>query len=351
MRKIKVAINGFGRVGRAFFRQAVREFSGLEVVAINDLMSPQNLFYLLNHDSVYGRPEKVFSLVGKSNDLLMTWSLDEDWLVNEKFIKLFHEKDPQKLPWQNLGIDVVVDATGIFDTYETLSTHLKAGAKRVVLTAPTKDPKVAMATINVGDEIWASSPITSNASCTTNATAPLIKVLGQTVGIQSAVINTIHAYTASQSLVDGPDRKDDFRRTRAAAVNISPSSTGAAKAVSKVVKELENKFDGIAVRVPVVAGSLLDLTFIARKPTTVQEITDILVRASVEDQWNGILGVTEDPLVSTDIIKDPRATIVDLAMTRVVDGDLVKILSWYDNEWGYCATLVRHVLKVAQYLD
>ena len=326
---IKVAINGFGRIGRLFFRQA-KEAGDIQVVAINDLGDLDNLSYLLKYDSVYGKFEKGL-----------------------KGVEIFKEKDPAKLPWKKLKIDIVVEATGVFDSYEKAKVHIKAGAKRVVITAPAKDSdgengRTILSGVNEKD--MGACSITSNGSCTTNAASPVIEILSLNPGIQKAVLNTTHGYTATQSLVDGPSRGKDVRRGRAAAQNIIPSSTGAAVTVTRAIPELEGKFDGIALRVPVVAGSIADITFISKKKTSVKEINSILSKAAESAQWKGILKVTEDPVVSSDILKEPYSAIVDLNLTRVVDGDLVKVLSWYDNEWGYVTTLIRHVMISAKAL-
>lgn len=346
MPKTTIAINGFGRIGRMFFRQAfaspaeasAKEGTSLRIAAINDLGSPENLAYLLRHDTVYGPYEKSVALN------------DGSLVVDGNTIALSQEKDPAKLPWKSLDIDIVVEATGVFESAEKAKAHLDAGAKRVVLTAPAKDDETATATPNVNEGAIASATITSNASCTTNAATPVMAVMLKNPGIRKAIANTIHGYTATQSLVDGPDRHGDFRRGRAAAVNIVPSSTGAALAATKAVPELAGKFDGLAIRVPVVSGSLLDFTFLANRPTSAEEINTIFRQAAQDLGWQGILAVTEEPLVSSDIVRNPHGSVVDLAMTRVVDEDLVKVLAWYDNEWGYSAMLLKHVLKVAEFL-
>lgn len=324
---IRVAINGFGRIGRAFYKLA-QEREGLKVVAVNDLGNKENLEYLLKYDSVYGK-----------------W----DGILDAKFLQ---EKDPSKLPWKDLNIDVVVESTGFFTTYAGAKAHLDAGAKRVVVTAPMKDepvPGIEGATVLMGvnEEKLATCVITSNASCTTNAGSPLIAILDEALGIEKAVLNTTHGYTASQSLVDGPSRKG-FREGRAAAQNIIPSSTGAAIAVTKAFTKLEGLFDGISVRVPVVAGSLVDVTFIAKRNTTAEEVNNILREAAKNLRWQGIFTATDEELVSSDIIGSPYGSIADLPMTRVVGGNLVKVLAFYDNEWGYAHTLVDHVVKLGQ---
>jgi len=344
---IRIAINGFGRIGRTFLRQAFGH-PKLDFVAINDLGSPENLAYLLKYDSVYGPYEKSVEVK------------DGKLVVDGKDIELLQEKDPSKLPWGKLGIDIVVESTGVFESHDKSTPHLDAGAKRVVITAPAKDEVTPTSTPNVGEEFLKSDKITSNASCTTNAVTPVMAIMMKEPGIKKAILNTVHAYTATQGLVDGPSaakalegkpgHKDDFRRARAAAVNISPSTTGAALAATKAIPELAGKFDGIATRVPVICGSLIDFTFIAERSTSVEEINNIFRKAAQEEQWKDILAVTEEPIVSTDILRQPYGSIVDLAMTRVIDGDLVKVLAWYDNEWGYGAMLLKHILAVAQLL-
>ncbi len=331
---IKIAINGFGRIGRIFFRQAFGS-ADFDIVAINDLGSPENLAYLLKYDTAYGKYAK--NVQAKDGSLV----------VDGKEIKVLSEKDPANLPWKELGIDIVIESTGAFDSKEKSMPHIKAGAKRVVITAPSKD-EAAIATPNVGISNLSLDVITSNGSCTTNATNPVDAVMLTNPGIKKAVLNTVHAYTALQGLVDGPDRGTYFRRSRAAAQNIVPYITGAAKTTTKVITELEGKFDGLAIRVPVISGSLIDFTFLAGRSTSVEEINSIFKEAAAQPEWQGILTTTEEQLVSSDILGNPHGSIVDLALTKVVDGDLVKVFSWYDNEWGYCAMLLRHVIEVAK---
>ncbi|MCP6719948.1 MAG: type I glyceraldehyde-3-phosphate dehydrogenase [Patescibacteria group bacterium] len=331
----KIAINGFGRIGRLFFRQAFGN-KDIDIVAINDLGDCENLAYLLKYDTVYGRYDKT---VEAKNSKLV---------VDGKSITFIQEKNPSDLPWKKLGVDIVIESTGVFDSYEKARVHLDAGAKRVILTAPAKDPdgtegKTVLMGVNEGE--LESVVLSSNASCTTNAASPVIRILSLNPGIKKAILNTVHGYTATQNLVDGPTRSKDVRRGRAAAQNIIPSTTGAATAVTRAIKELENKFDGIAMRVPVIIGSVADITFISKRNTTVSEINEILRDAASKPLWDGILKVVDDPIVSSDIIGEPYGAIVDLSFTRVVDGDLVKVLSWYDNEWGYVATLVKHVVN------
>ena len=337
---MRIAINGFGRIGRVFFRQAFGH-KGIDVVAINDLGSVDNLAYLLKYDSVYGKYDKEVSR--KKDD-------EHHIVVDGKDVRFFQAGDPAKLPWKDLKIDVVVESTGVFDSFEKASPHLDAGAKSVVITAPAKDDNASVTfTPNVGADLIEKSRITSNASCTTNAATPVTAIMMQNPGIKKAVLNTVHGYTATQNLVDGPDKKD-FRRGRAAAVNIVPSSTGAADAVIKAAPFMKGKFDGIAMRVPVISGSLIDFTFVASRETSVDEINDIFRKAARAPEWKGILRVCEEPIVSSDILGEEYGSIVDLAFTRVVGGDLVKILSWYDNEWGYGAMLLKHVESLKDYL-
>ena len=326
---IRVAINGAGRIGRAFYKLAV-ERPGVEVVAVNDLGDRENIEYILKHDTVYG-----------------------NW--NGKFdVKFFQEKDPTNLPWKELDIDIVVESTGFFASYASSKAHLDAGAKRVVVTAPMKDEPVGSTEgdtvlMGVNEEKLSTCLITSNASCTTNAGSPLIAILDEAIGVEKAVLNTTHGYTASQSLVDGPSKRG-FREGRAAAQNIVPSSTGAAIAVTKAFTKLQGLFGGIAIRVPIVSGSLVDITFVAKRKTSVEEVNNILKKAASEKRWKGIFTVTEEELVSSDILGSPYGSIADLNLTRVVGGNLVKVLSWYDNEVGYCYTLLDHVVKLGSHI-
>jgi glyceraldehyde 3-phosphate dehydrogenase len=335
---IKIAINGFGRIGRTFFRQAFGR-EEVEIVAVNDLTDEENLAYLLKYDTVYGRYDKEVGVAREGN---------RNYLVVEgKKILSLTEREPANLPWKDLDIDVVIESTGIFTSSDKASAHLKAGAKRVVISAPAKG-EVEQAVCGANEDRLSSpslGEITSNASCTTNAVVPVAAVLMQKPGVKKAILNTVHGYTASQGLVDGPDAKD-FRRGRAAAQNIVPSSTGAAKATAKSLSSYEKIFDGIAIRVPVIAGSIIDFTFVSKKKTSVEEINSILKEAAKSEKWKGMLKVSEEPLVSSDIIGEPYGSVVDLACTRVVDGDLVKVLSWYDNEWGYSHTLLEHTIRV-----
>lgn len=339
MQKVRVAINGFGRIGRAFFKLAW-ERDDIEVVAINDLGTLESLSYLLKYDSVYGRAP--FSVDFSNGNLVV---FDDRKKTETKFVS---SKDAAGLPWKDLDIDMVVESTGLFTSYEKAKFHLDQGAKHVVISAPAKDEDGATIAetilLGVNEEKFGTCDITSNASCTTNAASPLIAVLHESLGIEKAILNTVHGYTASQALVDGPSKKD-LREGRAAAENIVPSSTGAAIAVTKAFPALKGLFDGISIRVPVPCGSLVDVTFISKKSTSVEEVNKILTEASATERFRGLLTVTNEPIVSTDILGVTIPSIVDLAMTRVVGGNLVKVMAWYDNEMGYTQTLINHVLK------
>ncbi len=335
-KKINVAINGFGRIGRAFMRVALSR-PEINIVAVNDLGDIANLAYLLKYDTAYGA--FPYDVEAKDGSLF----------INGKEIKYFSSAKPEELPWKDLNIDVVVESTGFFTSFEKSKAHLDGGAKRVVISAPAKGeplPGIESATVLMGinDDKLATCQITSNASCTTNSASPVIAILDETLGIEKAILNTVHAYTASQSIVDGP--KKDFREGRAAAQNIIPTSTGAAIAVTKALPQLSGKFDGISMRVPVVAGSIVDITFISKRPTTVEEVNSILEKAGEDPRWEGIFTATDEQIVSSDIIGSKYASVADLSMTRVVDGNLVKVLAWYDNEMGYTHTLVKHVVKL-----
>ncbi|MEI7709200.1 MAG: type I glyceraldehyde-3-phosphate dehydrogenase [bacterium] len=336
MKTIKVGINGFGRIGRAFLKVAW-DRPEIEIVAVNDLGSVDNLAYLLKHDTVYREWKHDIKADGQT------------LIIDGKKVKVLAEKDPAMLPWKDLGVDVVVESTGLFVTFDKASAHLKAGAKKVVISAPAKkgeDESVMGETILLGvnENKFGTCDITSNASCTTNAASPLIAILDEALGIEKALLNTVHGYTASQSIVDGTNKKD-FREGRAAAQNIVPSSTGAAIAVTKAFTKLTGLFDGISMRVPVPAGSIVDITFISKKETTAEEVNAILKKASQDKRWAGVFTVTEEDLVSSDILGSQYGSIADLKLTRVVGGNLVKVMGWYDNEMGYTYTLVDHVIK------
>lgn len=340
MKKAKIAINGFGRIGRSFFKLAITR-PELEVVAINDLGDLENLAYLLKYDSAYGRYDKEIKV--ESGKLK----------VDGKEYIFLQQKDPGLLPWGALGIDIVVEATGVLDTFEKIAVHKQAGTKRVVLTAPAKDEDTDDAKtvlVGINEDDLKTCTVSSNGSCTTNSVSPVMQILVEKLSIKKAFLNTTHSYTATQSLIDGPARGSDMRRGRAAAANISPSSTGAAIAVTRAVEELKGKFDGVSMRVPTIIGSLSCIVFCSPKPTTAEEINSIFKEAEKEGRWQGILKTVSDQLVSSDIVGDPYAAIIDLTLTKVIDGDLCAVFSWYDNEFGYTNTLVRHVIKVAELL-
>jgi len=344
MRKIRVAINGFGRIGRVFFRVA-QKYPDLEIVAINDLDDPKNLTYLLRYDTTYGKSDFEPELKRVSGKSVL--------VIDKKHTKFLNQKDPARLPWKELDVDIVVEATGAFASFAKSQAHLSAGAKRVVITAPVKDDPVggivgATVLVGVNEEDLKTCDISSNASCTTNAGGPIIAILDEAVGIEKAMLNTVHGYTSSQALVDAPHKKD-FRRGRAAAQNIVPSTTGAAIAVTKAITALEGKFDGIAIRIPVIVGSLVDITFLAKKKTTPEAINSALKKAAQKERWKKVFSTTEEPIVSSDIIGSRYASIADLSFTRVVDGNLVKVLAWYDNEMGYVCSLAEHVLQSGRY--
>jgi glyceraldehyde 3-phosphate dehydrogenase len=323
--KKRIAINGMGRIGRAAFK-ILLDRDDLELAAVNDLLPADSLAYLLSYDSVYGRHAK--KITAENGGIA----------IDGRIIPKFSEKDPEKLPWREKGIDLVLECTGIFTNRQGLEKHIRAGADRVILSAPGKDEDIP--TVVYGTNIpEPDQRIISCGSCTTNCITPAMEVLDRRLGIRKAIMTTVHAYTATQSLVDTVAKK--WTRGRAAAVNFVPTSTGAALATTKVLPELEGLFDGIAVRGPVPVGSLADMVVFTVNRTTVDEVNDILTGEAGSEKYQGVLGVSELPLVSSDIIMDPRASVIDLSMTRVVDGDLVKIMSWYDNEWGYTNQMIR----------
>lgn len=336
---MRIAINGFGRIGRSFFRLAFRD-PKIEIVAINDLADLENLAYLLKHDTVYGKYEEnvVSSFEGSKGEIV----------VRGKKIPFFQEKDPKNLPWKEFKVDVVVEATGVFSDYLKAKAHIKAGAKKVIITAPAQEGEEEegrTVLLGVNDEELKIFEVISNGSCTTNAVAPVIKILEEKIGVEKAILNTVHAYTSTQRSVDGPN-VNDWRRGRAASQNIIPSTTGAAKCVTKVIKSLRDKFDGIALRVPVICGSIADITFVSKKPTSVEEINEVFEKASREKRWSGILEIANQSLVSSDIIGTLAPAIIDLSFTKVIDKDLVKVLVWYDNEWAYSSTLLQQIKKL-----
>lgn len=323
-----VAINGLGRIGRAALK-IILDTPELNLVAANDVATMENLAYLLRYDTVYGGHDKPVK------------TSDGRLIIGGQTVRLLSEKDPAKLPWKDLKIDLVFECTGRFTRREDLEKHLQAGASTVILSAPSKSEEVVTAVHGVNHP-EGNPAIISCASCTTNCIAPVAEIMSRRIGVTKAVMTTVHAYTADQTLVDGPHKT--LRRGRAGAANLVPTSTGAALATVKILPQYRNKFDGLAVRVPVTVGSLVDLVFVTERRTTVEEVNRIFTEEAEGEQYKGILGVTNEPFVSSDIIKDPRASIVDLGMTQVVDGDLVKVLSWYDNEWGYVSQMIRHAM-------
>jgi glyceraldehyde 3-phosphate dehydrogenase len=330
----KIAINGFGRIGRAAFKIALTK-PNVQVVAINDLTDAATLAHLLKYDTAYGRYMAEIS------------SEEKSIIVDGKKYPVYAEPDPKKLPWKDLGVDVVLECTGRFVTGDKMQAHLEAGAKRVVLSAPSKGrDDVPTFLLGVNADKWTKEQsMLSNASCTTNCIAPVAKVISRSLGIDKAMMTTIHSYTADQNLQDGPHK--DWRRARAAGQNIVPTTTGAAIATAEVLPELEGVFDGLAVRVPTIVGSLTDFTFVVKRATTVEEVNQILRTAAAQPDLEGIMMVTDEPLVSSDIIGNPYSSIVDLGCTKVVGGTLVKVVAWYDNEWGYSNRLVELAEQVA----
>jgi glyceraldehyde 3-phosphate dehydrogenase len=328
----KVAINGLGRIGRAALK-IVLDTPELELTAVNDIVPADNLAYLLNFDTVYGRYEK--KVESGQNSLI----------VDGKEYPLYSEKDPSKLPWGHLGVDIVLECTGVFTKSEDLKKHIQAGAKFVLLSAPAKGDDVSTVVHGVNRPDGTTN-IISCASCTTNCISPVVEIMGRRIGIKKAIMTTVHAYTASQAIVDGPNKK--FRRGRAGAANLVPTSTGAAIATTKALPQYQAKFDGVAVRAPVPVGSIADIVFVTERKTSIEEINQIFREESQSLRYKGILGASDDELVSSDIIKDSRASIVDLGLTQVVDGDFVKVMSWYDNEWGYTNQLIREAVRISE---
>ena len=333
----RIAINGFGRIGRAVLRAAVERGEDVEVVAVNDLADATTLGHLLQFDSTYG-PLAADVRVG-----------DGVLHVGDREVRTFAETTPSALPWADLDVDVVLEATGRFRTRADAAQHLEAGAHKVVVSAPMKgsDPADANIVIGVNDDVYdaAAHHILTNASCTTNCLAPVAKVLHEAIGIRSGLMTTVHAYTSDQALLDAPHK--DLRRARSAAVNLVPTSTGAAKAIGLVVPELAGRLNGLAVRVPTPTGSLVDLTFVAERPTSVEEVNAAVAAKADQGPLTGVLRYSEAPIVSSDIVKSPYSSIFDAPLTSVIDGTLVKVVSWYDNEWAYANRLLELALKVA----
>jgi glyceraldehyde 3-phosphate dehydrogenase len=323
----KVAINGLGRIGRAALKLALEQ-PELELVAVNEIGSLENMVYLLKYDSVYGRYERQVEAV------------DGKLVIDGKPLMYLSERNPERLPWADLEVDLVLECTGLFTEREDAEKHVRAGARWVVLSGPTKSPDVPTIIHGV-NRPDGETQIISCASCTTNNITPLVEILDRHFGVEKALLTTVHAYTATQALVDSPGGRKDLRRGRAAAHNFVPSSTGAASATAKALPAMEGRFDGVAVRGPVVVGSISDVVFVVARDTTADEINEVLRQEASTDRYKGILAVTDEPLVSADIIKDPRASIVQLDLTRVVGGNLIKVMSWYDNEWGFTHQMIQ----------
>jgi glyceraldehyde 3-phosphate dehydrogenase (phosphorylating) len=327
-----VAINGLGRIGRATLKIAL-ERPEFDVVAVNEIGTPENMAYLINYDTVYGRYRRRVEAV------------DGTLTVDGRSLTTLSEPDPARLPWSDLGVDLVFECTGRFTARDDAEKHVHAGATWVVLSGPTSSADVPTIVHGV-NRADGGTTIVSCASCTTNSVTPLVEILDRHLGVDKAVLTTIHAYTASQSLVDAPVRSGDLRRGRSAAQNLVPASTGAAKATGRALPAIEGRFDGVAVRGPVVVGSLSDVTLLLARETTVEEVNEVLRQEAETDRYRDVLGVTDEPLVSADIIEDPRASIVQLDMTRVVGGTLVKVMTWYDNEWGFTNQMVRTAVQL-----
>jgi glyceraldehyde 3-phosphate dehydrogenase len=332
----RVAINGFGRIGRAAFK-ILQETPELELIAVNDIVPPDNLAYLLKYDTVYGVYDKPVKFE------------DGHLVVGGKRFQMLNVRDPAELPWGELQIDIVFECSGIFTKQQDLEKHIHAGAKYAVLSAPSKSEEVTTVVHGVNKPEDASTRIISCASCTTNCITPVVEVMGRRIGIKKAIMTTIHAYTASQSIVDAPSKK--IRRGRAGAENFVPTSTGAAIATTKVLPQYAGRFDGVAVRAPIPAGSIADIIFVTERATSVEEVNRIFREEADSDKYRDILGVTDEPLVSSDIVGNSHASIVDLEMTQVVDGDLVKVMSWYDNEWGFTTQMIREGVRIAKTVD
>lgn len=333
----KIAINGFGRIGRSAFKIA-RERSDVEIVAINDLTDTKTLAYLLKHDSNYGE-------YGRQVDVT-----EDELIVDGKPVKVLAEKDPTNLPWGEMDIDVVIESTGLFTDKDGAGKHLTAGAKRVVISGPTKSDGVDTIVLGTNDsKIKGATPIISNASCTTNSLGAVMAILDAEFGVEKSMLTTVHSYTASQRLQDAPAK--DLREGRNAAENIVPTTTGAAIAVTKTLPQLTGKFDGLSVRVPTPVVSLSDVTALLRRDVTVEQVNEVFKKAAADSFYQGILGVSEEPLVSRDFIGNSHSGIVDLPLTKVVGGNMVKIMVWYDNEWGYSNRLVELVADVGHYLQ
>jgi glyceraldehyde 3-phosphate dehydrogenase len=330
--RTKVAINGLGRIGRAILKLIIDEPS-FEVVAVNDLTDVENLSYLLRFDTVYGRYSHPVE-VGSDN-----------LIVAGQVLQTLRKRDPMELPWKDLDVEIVFECTGTLTQREDLEKHIRAGARFVLLSAPPKGGEVETIVHGV-NATEGTATIISCASCTTNCITPIVEVIGRRIGFKKAVMTTVHAYTSSQSTVDGPSKR--FRRGRAAAANLVPTATGAAHATTRALPAYVGLFDGVAIRAPIPVGSIADITFVTSRVTTVEEVNQVLADEAKSARYSGVLGVSQDPLVSSDIIGDPHASVVDLELTKVVDGDMVKVMSWYDNEWGYANQMLREALSTVR---
>jgi glyceraldehyde 3-phosphate dehydrogenase len=329
----KVAINGLGRIGRAILKLVIDEPS-FDLVAINDLVDVENLAYLLRFDTVYGRYSREVAI--DAGNLV----------VAGRQVRTLRQRDASLLPWKELDVELVFECTGALTRREDLEKHVHAGARAVLLSAPSKSAEVETV-VHGANRASDDSTIISCASCTTNCITPIVEVVGRRIGFEKAMMTTVHAYTSSQSLVDGPNKR--VRRGRAAAANLVPATTGAAQATTRALPDYANRFDGIAIRAPIPVGSIADITLVTSRRTTIDEVNQILAEEAETERYAGVLGVSRDPLVSSDIIGDPRASVVDLELTRVVDGDLVKVMSWYDNEWGYANQMIREALALTRH--
>jgi glyceraldehyde 3-phosphate dehydrogenase len=325
----KIAINGLGRIGRAALRLVMDEPT-FTLAAVNDLATPAQLAYLLRYDTAYGRNPREVTSDG------------DDLVIDGLRVPVLNQKDPSRLPWQRLDIDLVMECTGMFLDQASLRAHLEAGAKRVLLSAPSNDDEIPMVVPGVNDP--GDAPIFSCASCTTNCITPVTEIMDRRIGVAKAMLTTVHAYTTSQGIVDGPAKK--MERGRAGAANLVPTSTGAAGATTAVLTDLAGRFDGLAIRAPVIVGSVADITYVTKRETSVEEVNKIFLEETLNPRYNAVLGIVEEPVVSADIIGDKHAAVVDLSHTRVVGGDLVKVMAWYDNEMGYAAQMVRAAMQV-----
>lgn len=328
----KVAINGLGRIGRAALK-IIMDTPELDLVAVNDIVPADNLAYLLKFDTIYGRYGKTVE------------HTDNSLIIGGQEIHLYSERDPAQLPWSELGVDIVFESTGVFTKRPDLEKHIQAGARYVLLSAPSKSDDVETLVHGVNTP-KGDTHIISCASCTTNCITPVVEIMDRRIGVDKAIMTTIHAYTSSQAIVDSPAKK--VRRGRAGAANFVPTSTGAAVATTKALPQLEGRFDGVSVRAPIPVGSIADIVFVTKRATSVEEVNQIFREEAQSDQYNGILGASDDELVSSDIIGDARASIVDLGMTQVVGGTLVKVMSWYDNEWGYTNQMIREAVRIVR---